>query len=285
MPEDKVLSLGAFAARVRQIREEWRVEEHEELWFRGESRQHSSALQPKLYRPREGKDRKPIEELLEIENDLFEEFRRCGVQLYDQKPEEADRDWDWYFLMQHHGAATRLLDWSDGALIALHFALRNKKEGDNQDAFVYVIEPDRLQGYLKALQERKITRQQWKAYARQDPFYKGREAEWEHAYLPGDKTDLIRVRMPKAPLLLEFPHITRRVAAQRSRFIVFGLEWNWLSEHSKRADSLVKIITIEANSVPAIKIELRDTGLTESVIFPDLDGLGREINQAWEDRK
>ena len=144
MPEDKVLSLGAFAARVRQIREEWRVEEHEELWFRGESRQHSSALQPKLYRPREGKDRKPIEELLEIENDLFEEFRRCGVQLYDQKPEEADRDWDWYFLMQHHGAATRLLDWSDGALIALHFALRNKKEGDNQDAFVYVIEPDRL---------------------------------------------------------------------------------------------------------------------------------------------
>ena len=91
--------------------------------------------------------------------------------------------------------------------------------------------------------------------------------------------------MPKAPLLLEFPHITRRVAAQRSRFIVFGLEWNWLSEHSKRADSLVKIITIEANSVPAIKIELRDTGLTESVIFPDLDGLGREINQAWEDRK
>lgn len=80
----------------------------------------------------------PIPRLLEIENRLYNEFQRCGVQLCDQQPGEAEWDWDWYFLMQHHGAATRLLDWSDGALIALHFALRNKNGDDTEGAFVYI---------------------------------------------------------------------------------------------------------------------------------------------------
>jgi len=41
-------------------------------------------------------------------------------------------------------------------------------------------------------------------------------------------------------LLLDFPHITRRIAAQRSRFIVFGTEPTWLSEQIGSTDSLIK---------------------------------------------
>ena len=282
MPGQKIKTLSQFTERVREIRQDWSVKDHEELWFRGESREHSTALQPKLYRPPEGGERKPIKTLLEIEDDLFNEFQRCGLQLSDQRPEESEWDWDWYFLMQHHGAPTRLLDWSDGALIALHFALKNKKDGDSNDAFVYVMQPHRLRLYLLALEERKITIRQWKAYAKQNKFYEGREDEWEHAYLPASKEDLLRVKMPKAPLLLYFFHITRRIAAQRSRFIVFGTECDWLSKYSKKTGSSLKTITIEAKSVPAIRIELRDSGMTESVIYPDLDGLGREISQRWK---
>ena len=34
----------------------------------------------------------------------------------------------------------------------------------------------------------------------------------------------------------------------------------------------------------SIKQQLREAGITESVIFPDLDGLGREMDQLWEDK-
>jgi len=82
-------------------------------------------------------------ETLKIENDLYDEFRRNAVVRSDEKTSEEDWDWDSYFLMQHHNGPTRLLDWSDGALMALHFALRNKAD-DAHDARVTCSKPTGL---------------------------------------------------------------------------------------------------------------------------------------------
>jgi hypothetical protein len=290
MADDKVDSLGSFVIRVGQCRKDWRISESKELWFRGESREYPTRLRPELYRSRQdpitGKDLplKPASELLEIENDLYEDFQRCAVQLRIEKTSEEDWDWDSYFLMQHHDAPTRLLDWSDGALMALHFAVRNKRD-DAQDAFVYVLEPYRLMEQIEALPDIESIKLNWDAYVEKNPSYGFKKHMWEDSYLPADEEDLGELSFPGPPLVLEFPHITRRVAAQRSRFIVFGTAPDWLAEKVGKPDFPIQVIPIAGSSRHNIRQELRDCGITESVIYPDLDGLGREMRQRWEDLK
>jgi hypothetical protein len=65
--------------------------------------------------------------------------------------------------MQHHGAPTRLLDWSDGALMALHFAVKDKPKDETSDSIVYVLEPYELLEHIEALPEFKALNRKWKA--------------------------------------------------------------------------------------------------------------------------
>jgi hypothetical protein len=155
----KAGSLGDFIEQVAEIRVDWSMPEYKELWFRGEKRAYGDTrLRPALYRPRKTRSLKSVTDLLVLEKRLFETFRRCSTQLADYVIED---DFDAYLLMQHHDAPTRLLDWSDGSLMALHFALRDKQD-DKDDSLVYVLQPYRLVDKLEALPDFAIADQKWK---------------------------------------------------------------------------------------------------------------------------
>lgn len=287
MSSDKITSLGSFIDRVGKLRKTWDQSIHRELWFRGESERYETRLRPELYRPRKNAELKPIDDLLNIEIALYKDFERRAVQLATEE-KSGDEYWHWdsYFLMQHHLAPTRLLDWSDGALIALHFALRNKPNEAEQDAIVYALEPYRLRDELEALAKNEHIDKKWKKYVEAHPGEEHSEDEWEDSYLPAkDEDGLKELNIPCAPLVLDMPHISRRVAAQRSQFIIFGTDPSWLSETLKRPDAPIAEIVIAGHARDQVRSELRDTGVSESVIFPDLDGLGREIRQLWDDRR
>ena len=58
------------------------------------------------------------------ENALLQMFRTRASGFHDAVPMREHTD-QWLFLARHAGLPTRLLDWSESALIALYFALRN----------------------------------------------------------------------------------------------------------------------------------------------------------------
>jgi hypothetical protein len=280
-------SLGAYLSAVRQVRKRWEVPERHELWFRAEDSIHrKTRLQPGLYRPREKSGlRKSVKKLLELENDLYEEFQRCATQLAEAGTDSHDWEWDSYFLMQHHGVPTRLLDWSDGALIALHFAIGRKPKPSMSGSFVCVLDPYWLLDVLDRDPDRKNAKLRWKQYAANDRSVD--EDEWDRLYLPADEDD-VKDRLlatPEIPMLWDSPHFTRRIAAQRSRFMIFGANPLWLADTALQSSSHLTSIEIPAGSIAKMRRELRDAGITESVVYPDLDGLGRELKQVWEMRR
>ena len=89
--------------------------------FRGHSNPEWKLL-PKIGRPLyAGVDEKTV----------FESWKRAAVEYVPIIPHS---DWEWLAIAQHHGLATRLLDWTTNPLNACYFAVR---ESHSTDAIVY----------------------------------------------------------------------------------------------------------------------------------------------------
>jgi hypothetical protein len=75
----------------------------------------------------------PVEELVERERRLLDEFKRRARTFLPMPPSS---DWEWLVLAQHFGLPTRLLDWTENPLVALFFAVRDRNEIAN-DGMIY----------------------------------------------------------------------------------------------------------------------------------------------------
>lgn len=105
-------SLEEFVSQTSTLRQKWRCCT---LVPRGCERA-DWPLVPKFYR------QLPTDR--NTEDEIREEFITRAPNLSDVRPANK---WEWYFLMQHYGSPTRLLDWSEGAMIGLYFAVRESR--------------------------------------------------------------------------------------------------------------------------------------------------------------
>ena len=241
--EHKAESLLDYLRAVFEIRKRLpsQTRRRQELWFRGADREHDPI--PGLFRYEDAN-----------EWDVRREFRRRGIQMVAER--EPQDEWEWYFLMRHHNAPTRLLDWTDSALIALYFALRSPLQEGTPPA-VWVLNPVRLNEVV----------------CRTDSVILSNEPQ-ASGYLPDSARDELR---PELPIAVDPIHVSRRLAVQRSRFTIHGRDRNGLITVSARHPGILFRIGIGRNSAEVVLDDLRTCGVSETTIFPDLEGLSREL--------
>jgi hypothetical protein len=243
------------------------------LWFRG-CGNGKKGLVPSLYRHKTRKKKADIEDL---ERRLMTRFRQRSIPFVDRPLNE---DWDTLFFMQHYGIPTRLLDWTENPFIAFYFAVMSGKfsvgraQGkDNPnlkfstEATVWILDPVI-----------------WTNYALRQQSYIG------GVLTPGDST-LNRYKpltkfdeMHVLPVALYGAHNSPRIVAQRGVFTIFGQDTISMEKvfdkevFPKR--SLTKVI-LPKGALPNMRKSILSHGITESVVFPDLEGLAKEMKREF----
>jgi hypothetical protein len=173
-------------------------------------------------------------------------------------------EWGWYFLQRHYGCPTRLLDWSDSALVALFFAINSNEPEDIEVTSipcVWVLDPWWLNRISIDHDSVIGVGPMWTQSARYlPPLYGSR-------------------RVPRLPAAIDPPHLAQRVAVQRSRFTVHGTDPAGMEVVARRRRARLLRIDIEKDAVDRVRLDLITCGITEAVLFPDLGGLARDLRR------
>ncbi|MET3978829.1 hypothetical protein ABIB62_001399 [Mucilaginibacter sp. UYP25] len=240
------------------------------LWFRGAGRA-SYPLSPSLHRHAtisEG------DKIIDLEIDLVDRFKQRSVPFLS-KSIDKQNDWEVLFFMQHYGMPTRLLDWSESPFVSMYFALTSapyelnaRKRVYKEDCCVWVLDPV-----------------SWNQHSLKDFTYdKGIlsvENHFADSYKP--RTPFANIR--EKPIAIFGTHNSPRIVAQRGVFIVFGKSTTPMDQayvdYSFPQDCLLKIVFPQAKIQHLVE-SLTSIGITDSVIYPDLEGFSKELRRFYK---
>ncbi len=178
----------------------------------------------------------PRSTIADDEKNMVTSLRRQVQQYVDSPPQN---DWDLLAIAQHHGMATRLLDWTRNPLAALFFAVENPAANKSKNAVVWCFQPD-SEDYVDDLEA-------------SSPFTPGRT----------------RVFIPNT--------VTSRIRVQSGYFSVHnksGTAKKFVSlQSNKRLKNKLNKIVISPKYFSDFRYMLDHCGINRASLFPDLDGL------------
>ena len=208
------------------------------LWYRGVvSEDHR--LVPSLLRLEGGLDK---------ERQLFERFEQIWRGLHSGSPIPKS-DWDLLYEMQHYSVPTRLLDWTETLGIAVFFSVLQKTKSDS---FIYVLNPL----MLNSLSGKNDLIGEWdrETFSYRNVFWKGEPFK------------------PTTPIAINPLHSNPRLAAQRGRFTVHGVDVRPLEE---TCGNCVRKVRLSRDAKAAATEFLVMAGIDELEVFPDIAGAAR----------
>jgi len=236
------------------------------VWYRGQSRDLSP--QPGILRPKfllscdndEVKMHPAGQRLWNKERTFNRQFRRMSSSLVPARLDIVSL----YFLAQHHGLPTRLMDWTMNPLSALFFAASGSSE---DDGVIFVMNPKDL-GSFAEMRDSKV----------EDVI----KAVFDDRSVPFESTII--------PLL---PDLYAGRMLQQSSCFTLHTPPLWLNDQTlSLQDEATYSVTPTAITnvtkyvVPkeaklTVRLMLRRLGITDATLFPDLEHVASEIKSAW----
>jgi hypothetical protein len=163
--------------------------------------------------------------------------------------------------MQHHGAPTRLLDWSTSPYVAAYFAVNQQSSDEN--------------GALWCFCSTTLRDRFRKQYGKLPPPFEDEDAPEFY----NKKLDKLRETDAVLPLSFNFAS-SERVVAQQGKFT---MSFAPLRDHNSLIErpggQFVKKIVIASKSKREFLLRLRDINITAASLFPGVDGLGRSVEE------
>jgi hypothetical protein len=166
--------------------------------------------------------------------------------------------------MQHCGAPTRLLDWTESALVGLYFAVRGKS--DENDAVVWILEPWKLNEHVLLLDE--------VIAPGADAGMVREHVEKYKPWLP-DRFSDNKPLEKLLPVAVYPTHFSRRISSQRSCFTIHGSDIYGFDHLPPELHTYLRKVIVPGSKANEIERSLSVAGIDELTVFPDLDGLGR----------
>jgi hypothetical protein len=292
-----VASIETLFTEVRSDYREWKTTSFP--WFRGEPLRTETPLLPVLFRVPGRHD----------ENRLLQQFRMKAPSLGLGTIPPRDHTDQWLFLARHVGLPTRLLDWTEGLLIALLFAVydeRGEPRQESEGATVWMLDPVELNRQsLPAGPSRDNEFPLTWINPPTDPPSREEVLSWLVA-LGNDKISnkaeyLGKIRLPSnigamnvrrawsepkgpdvgttLPVAIHATSIHPRITAQKGCFTIHGIAEKPLSELVELR--ILRQYVIQIDALEQIRRDLGMAGITYSTMFPDLDGLAVDLRSRF----
>jgi hypothetical protein len=226
------------------------------VWFRG-STNRDHKLVPSL-------GRAPFR--LDHERALINIFKQNAVQFADRPQSE----WEWLFLARHHAVPTRLLDWTESAMIGLYFATHaadGTTTHDRRDGALWLLLPTTLneEAGIEPIEKRDL------------PIFEDDDEQLQN-YLPTKLAFEHTSRLtPAAGIAVRH---SKRMQAQHSVFTVTHRDQTPIEKVG--AGLHVGRYIIPSSAKSQIRRQLKSLKIDDLSVFPELDNAAAVARRAYD---